>query len=184
MCVWRPDKIFSPEELTTLDVWLQMTVTHRGVHPQSQWCIYPCFRFSPISDKFPDSMKNFANFTFSQQNFSVFIRRNFWWPFFLVIDSEFRISPYKSCIFAKQKAYISPYFGKLFIPPTFFKLPPDFVKFTCFYVGPTLRVFRFPLVLPWCIYASHNARRPTGRPYLVTYKSHGPVCSFKVLSTL
>jgi len=35
-------------------------------------------------------------------------------------------------------------------PHTFFS--PAFVKCTCFYI---LCVFRFPLVSPWCIYASH-----------------------------
>jgi len=40
----------------------------------------------------------------------------------------------------------------------------------------TLRVFRFPPLLPWCIYASHNAR--TGCPwYKVTQKCESEVQS-------
>ena len=50
------------------------------------------------------------------------------------------------------------YFGELILIST-----SDFVKFTCFLH--TLRVFRFPIVWTWCIYASHNARRPTGHVF-------------------
>ena len=56
-----------------------------------------------------------------------------------------------------------PLFRKFFyFPPYFGKFPSDFVEFTCFLH--TLRAFRFTLLLPRCIYASHNA--PTGRPWI------------------
>ena len=68
---------------------------------------------------------------------------------------KFRIPP----IFAISIHF--PFLRKLFFPITIQNLPPVFVKFTCFLHN--LCVFRFPLVWPWCIYASHNAHRSTGR---------------------
>jgi len=53
-----------------------------------------------------------------------------------------------------------PISGKLLFPPTFANVPPDFVKFTSFYI--LYLFFVSPLVWPWCIYASHKAC--TGRP--------------------
>src|SRR6218665_903622 len=50
--------------------------------------------------------------------------------------------------------YISPYFDKIILSPTFINRQ-IYVFFTYF------MCFSFPLLLPWCIYASHNAR--TGR---------------------
>ena len=55
-----------------------------------------------------------------------------------------------------------PYFGKTIIFPLLLKFHPDFVNVHVFLH--TLRVFRFPLVWPWCFYASHNAR--TGTPLI------------------
>jgi len=80
---------------------------------------------------------------------SIFPPKNFWFSSakisedrFLVIDSIF---------------YISPCFGKIIISPLLSQISPTyFVKFASYVF------FVSPLVLPWCIYASHNAR--TGRP--------------------
>ena len=87
-----------------------------------------------------------------------------------------------SPIFAKQ--YISsefwiplfslnstfpPISGTSLFPLYLLKFPHDFVKFSCFLL--TLRVFRYPLVWPWCIYASHNARRLLGASDSVLYRS-------------
>ena len=120
-------------------VFATFASTQERPSPLRQWCISPCFRFPPI-------------FTFSQKN-SIFIRQNILWPF-LVFDYKFRISPLFSLF-----EYISPYFWKIIVSPLLLQILPDFVKFTCFYI---LYVFLVsPLVWPWCIYASHDAR--TGR---------------------
>jgi len=73
---------------------------------------------------------------------------------FFVIRSDFVIFPYL------QKRYISLRFREIFYSFTVLQnLPlislhlPVLSCFTC---------FSFPLLLPWCIYASYNAR--TGRP--------------------
>jgi len=118
--------------------------------------------FPPVSDfpLFPknvsDTMENFPNFAFSIKIFRFSSAKNFWWPF-LVIHYKFRICP----LFLLFQ-YISPYFQKIIISFYFckFRHPPDFIKFTCFFC--ILFVFRFSLVWPWYIYASHNAR--TGHP--------------------
>ena len=91
-------------------------------------------------------------------NFSIFNRQNFGWPF-LVVYQKFRIPPY----FRYFNTFPTPLSTKLFIlSPYFKKSSPLFsAKFTCFFLH-TLCIFRFPILLPWCICASHNAR--TGRP--------------------
>jgi len=67
--------------------------------------------------------------------------------------------------------YISPLFREnYYFPPLHFKISPCFRKSYVFLH--TLCVFCFPLVLPWCIYASNNAR--TGRLWPYTPK----ICYF------
>jgi len=56
--------------------------------------------------------------------------------------------------------YIPPVSRKLLFPLLLSKFPPVFEKFT--FLLHAFSVFRFPLLWPWCIYASPNAR--TGRP--------------------
>ena len=92
----------------------------------------------------------------------------------------FQISPYFSKdfqTFLKFLVFYSPKFLMTFFPcfstfppslfrenyyfsPSFKNFPSVLEKFTCFLH--TLCVFRFPLLWPWCICASPNAR--TGRP--------------------
>ena len=43
----------------------------------------PCFRFSPISEKIFWLWGTFFKFYLFPKNFFIFIRRNFWWPFYL-----------------------------------------------------------------------------------------------------
>ena len=74
-------------------------------------------------------------------------------PHFRKFQSLGKFSP----ILAKW--YISPCFRKFSIFPCVAKFPSDFVQFTCF--KRALCVFCFPLLWPWCIYASYSAR--TGR---------------------
>ena|SRR6218665_1107687 len=107
--------------------------------------IYP-----PISEKNSDSVENFSSFTFSRQ-ISRFSYANISdGLLFFSHRSQFISLPFS--LFQ----YLSPYFARTIISPYFLKFPPVFVKFTCFLH--TLYVFRFPLLLPLCIYASHNAR--------------------------
>src|SRR6218665_1113299 len=74
---------------------------------------FPLFHiFPPIFEKIFGLRRKF-HLTFSE-------------TLFLVIDHEFRISP----LFQ----FVSPYCGKFFFSPYFCKIPPDFVKLTCFYI--------------------------------------------------
>ena len=120
----------------------------------------PPFQIFPLFSKnFQTLWKIFQILPFPEK-FLDFIRQNFWWPFFLVIDLKFRISP----LFR----YISPPVSrKLLFPPTFKNFPPVFEKFTCF-LHAFLCISFLPLLWPWCIYVSHNAR--TGRPCLDTWR--------------
>ena len=63
------------------------------------------------------------------------------------ISPLFQISPISE-LFPCFNSF-SPYFGKF---PPYFTFPPWFRKIYVFLH--TLRVFRFPLLFPWCIYAS------------------------------
>ena len=99
--------------------------------------------FLPISEKFVRLPGKFSQCYLLPKFFSIFIRQNFWW-LFLVIDYKF------------------------WIPPIFAVSTPDLVKFTTFLH--TLCVFVSPLVWPWCIYASRNAR--TRCPWLTMTSIH------------
>src|SRR6218665_3326325 len=91
------------------------------------------FQISPIFEKFSDSVENCQHFTFSRKIFSIFIRQNFWLPFF--------ISPYFPCF-----GPFPPCFAKIIIPsPTLTNFPSVLEKFTCFLH--TFSVFRFPPTL-------------------------------------
>ena len=120
----------------------------------------PCFRFPPISEKFcrlcgksPQSDLFPKDFRFSSVKVSD--------DRFLVIRHKFPISPLFSYFPVLE---FPPYFGKFFFSPYFCKISLRFRKIDVIFH--TLRVFRFPLLLPWCIYALHNA--PTGRPCFTT----------------
>jgi len=117
----------------------------------------PCFRVPPISEKFLRLHRKFFPILPFPKNISdFFIRQNFWWPSFSHRS--------QSCNFPLYFRSISPfssYFGKIFVPPTLVNFPTDLVKLSVFLH--TFCDFRFPLLWPWCIYASHNAC--TGRPW-------------------
>ena len=118
--------------------------THMGVQPLPKGAMMhfpPVSHFSLFPKNFQTSWEMFPILPFPKKFISLFIR-------------QFPLS--------SAKQYICPScFGTTFIiPPYFFKFPPDFVQFTCFFTY--FACFRFPLIRPWCIYASHNAR--TGRP--------------------
>jgi len=137
-----------------------MCIMHRGVHPPWGNDAFPLFSVFPL---FPRnfsvcfSVENFPDLAFSGK-ISDFHPPKFLMTFFLVIDYKFVISP----LFSLFKS-VSRYFEENFhFPPTFAHFPPDFIKFPRFLH--TFCEFRLPLLWPWCIYASHNAR--TGRPWL------------------
>ena len=112
----------------------------RGVHPPWDHDAFP-----PVSDS-PYFLK-FSQFYLFPTNFLIFIRQNFSWLVFLVIDQKFRNSPLFSLF-----QYISPLFRKnYYFPPALTHFPPCLDKFTCFLH--TLRVFRLPPTL----YFDHDA---------------------------
>ena len=133
----------------------------RGIHPP--WvndAFPPCFRFPLFPKKFSDSVENFPNFTFFK--FFRFSSAKISYDLFLVINHKFRIFPpsFPISIHFPISPPISP---KLFFPPYFSTFTPCFRHFSSFLH--TLYDFCFPLIWPWCIYASHNARN--GRPWII-----------------
>jgi len=126
----------------------------RPFPPETMMHFTPCFRFPPLFSKNFRTLRKIFKLLPFPEKFIDFHPPKFLKTFFLVI--EFRISPLFSLF-----QYISPLFRKNYYSPLLWQLfPPVLHKFTCFLH--TLRVFRFPLLWPWCIYASPNAR--TGRP--------------------
>jgi len=87
----------------------------------------PLFQISPYFRKNFELWRNLSKFYFFPKNFFIFIRRNFWWPFLLVIDHKFRIFPLFSLF------------------PTLTNFPSVLDKLTC--CLHTLPVFRFPPTL-------------------------------------
>ena len=84
-------------------------------------------------------------------------------PISRIVLDLVKISPFPTKIFLFSSAQISDLFYNHWLQMLNFPLFSLFstFKFTCFYI---LYVFCSPLLWPWCIYASHNAR--TGRPLL------------------
>jgi len=135
--------------------------SYRGVHPL--WgndAFPPCFRFphyfwkkfrtpriiSPIWP-FPKMFPDFHPPKF----LTTFLK------FILVIHHTFRISP----LFSSFNSFPPTCISGNFSSPLLLQISlPDFGKFTCFYIA-YFTCISFLLILPWCIYASHNAR--TGR---------------------
>ena len=117
----------------------------------------PCFRFPPISEKFSDFLKFFYNFT--QKISWLSSTTILLMTFFCRRPQISNFPPYFRCFNT-----FSPCFAKIILSSPAIKkcFPPVLGKFTCFLHA--LRVFFSPLLWPWCIYASPNAR--TGRPCL------------------
>src|SRR6218665_2006993 len=101
-----------------------------GVHPPEAMMHFPpCFRFSPIFEKFSESVENFQNFTFSSKISD---------DFFYLSTTNFEFPPCFSTF--------PPCFAKIIISPfTFTNCPPVLGKFICFLHA--LCVFRFPPTL-------------------------------------
>ena len=123
--------------------------------PLRPWCIPPVSDFPPIFENFLDFLENFTNFTFSRKNFP-FSSAKISDDFFLVVDHKFWIFPYFACF----RTFPAPWFAKIYyFPSTFQNFLPCFLKIQQLF---TYFTCNFPLLWPWCIYASPNAR--TGRP--------------------
>ena len=105
----------------------------------------PCFRFPPISEKFLWPRRFGKKFLFSfakiSDDFFVSHRPQIWnFPSIFVLSVHF------------------PLFRINLSFPLLCQIFP--LKFSCFVHA--LCDFRSPLLLPWCVYASHNVRN--GRP--------------------
>ena len=119
----------------------------RGIHPHwEKWSISPLFQISPYFLKISlTPSKIFKIWPFQKKILMTFFSHH---PQIY----KFEIFPLYYRIFIP----FPPHFGKIFHSPYFAKFPPDFVKFPCFVHA--FCDFPFPLLWPWCIYASHNAR--------------------------
>ena len=125
--------------------------------PLRPWCIFPLFQIPPIFKNFSESEENFHNFTFSWKISwfsSAEISNDF---FFSHRPQILNFLPYFRCF-----STFPPVSRKLLFPhllwqiflPCFTQIHLLFTYFTCISFP--------PLLWPWCIYASPNAR--TGRP--------------------
>jgi len=93
---------------------------NRGAHPLWGNDAFPlCFRFPLFPKILQTQWKMFPISPFPKEIFQFSSKKfHFWWPFVLVVDSNFWISPYFRCF-----STFPPYFGKIFISPHFFKFP-------------------------------------------------------------
>ena len=110
-----------------------------SISPWGHDAFSPLFQISPLFSKNFLTLWKIVNIYLFPKNFSVFIRQNFWWPFF---SHRPQMSLYFSCFW-----YISPLFCENY---TFSTLLwqislPVLGKFTCFLH--TFCVFRFPPTL-------------------------------------
>jgi len=110
----------------------------------------PCFRFPPISEKILDSVENFHNLTFTEQNFRFYPQKvltTFFshWPQISNFRPVFRCF---STFSPNSEIFPSFYFSKL---------SPWFRKIYVFYLR-ALCVFRFPLLRPWCMHHTMHVR--------------------------
>ena len=119
--------------------------------PLRPWCISPCFRISPYFRRISGLSEFFLQFYLFPKTFLTFIRQN---SFFLVIHHKFRIAALFSLF-----QYIPPLRENYSFPPYFYKFPLCFRQIQLLF---TYFTCISPLLWPWCIYASPNAR--TGRP--------------------
>jgi len=114
-------------EIISYEVTVEVLVSGvRGVHPLWDHDAFPpCFRFTPLFSKnFQTLKKIFTIFTILPKNLFIFIRRNFWWPFFSDRSTKnFEFPPF----FLFQN--ISPLFREnYYFPPIFDKFPPCFTQ--------------------------------------------------------
>ena len=95
-----------------------------------------CFKFPPYFREIFRLWRKFSQFCLFPKNFLIFIRRNFWWPFF------------------NYRPQISNF-------PLFYTNSPAFYVLYVYFVS--------PLLSPWCICASPNARREPSIKYVTLF---------------
>jgi len=116
-----------------------------SIPPETMMHFPLCFRFSPYFPKIFRLCGKFSKCYLFPKFFSIFICQNFWWPC-LVIDPLFSLFQHISPLFCEN----------YYFPPTL-KNSPMFSKYSpAFYI--LYVYFVYPLLWPWCIYASPNAR--------------------------
>src|SRR6218665_3744733 len=118
---------------------------------------FPLFQISPVFPrKRSDSVENYPNFTISEQIFR-FSSAKISDDLIFSHSPQFFISPYF------RYSNIFPPFREIFLFSLLLKIPPEFVKFTCFLH--TLYAFRFLptlVMLHLCI-----TQCTTGRPLYI-----------------
>jgi len=124
--------------------------------PQSQWCMFPLFRISPLFPKISESGKispTFSKFFYISSA-----------KLFLVSNPEFVIS-----LTFSQKTYISPLFWEIYYFPLFSEIPLlsviirlfSSILYTCFFLTPTLTMMHLR------IHTMHVLDAPeSGHPHL------------------
>ena len=129
---------------------------------------FPLFQISPYFPKIFRLCGKFSKLYLFRKIFSIFIRQNFWLPFFSH-PPQISNFPLFSCF------SILPCFAKIIISSLLLKMSLLFSKNSpAFYI--LYMYFVFPLLWLWCIYASPNAR--TGRPCVhiifINFDNHSP----------
>ena len=123
-----------------IHTWID-TYTGASIPPKAMMHFPPCFRFPPLFPKnflIPWKISQILPFP---DFFSIFIRRNFLWPF-LVIDHKFWILPYfEEIILSPLLLQISPCFRQIYV---------FFTYFMCFSFPPTFSMMH--LCITQCTY--------------------------------
>jgi len=142
-----------------------MKLLVRGVHPPLRpWCISPLFKISPL---FSSDSKIFKILPFPGK----FL--DFYPPKFLMTFFSHRPQISNSPLFFLFQYICPPVSRKLFFPPYFEKFPPCFRQIHLLFTYFTC--ISFPLLWPWCIYASPaNAPIVPWTPLIlrIAYKRH------------
>ena len=142
-------------------LWTCSSVKRHKQRRPSPWdhdAFLPCFRLPPIYEKFSDSDENFNNLTFSRK-ISWFSSAEISDDLFLSSTTNFDF-PHFPCF-----STFPPLSRQLLFSPLLWQISPLFDTHHLFYI--LYVYFVSPLLWPWWIYASPNAR--TGRPCAKLY---------------
>ena len=164
-----------------------MNVLRRGVHPPWYHDAFP-----PVLERNFWLCGKFSQFYLFPKNCSIFIRQNFWRPFFLlVIDHKFRFPPY-FWIFPLFSLFPPVSEKLLFSLPTFTNSPSCFRKihvfftcFTCISFPPTLTMMHLCITqcTCWTPLRHSNVRCYFKVNYYSEVKSYSKVnCCSKVIT--
>ena len=134
---------------------------NRGVHPSETMMHSPLFQISPYFLQIFGLWGKLSQFYLFPTNF---IRRNFSWLFF---SHRPQISNFPPIL--PVSIHFPPLFRENYYSPLLLQIfLPVLDKFTCFYI--LYVYFVSPLLWPWCICASPNAR--TGCPWENVCRPH------------